>query len=696
MKITTINHNHHMKRFLTLILAAFCLTTLPAAAQKSGSSNDYNLQKAYEILREEGDEVKALELLGDQLKQTPDNVDALLLRTRVYRNREEYGSALGDVNHAIKVNKPKKTEVCNSTLYWWRATIFSEMGEKEKGVADYRTALELSRKDNPENVQQISFDYGQALFSLDRLDEADAVYRQMLREDETDQAAMLGLARNCIEREQYSEAVAILDRCEKFDADYSQIYRFRMRAYDKLGEHDKAIDDALEYCDKDSDGFGDEVIELLKKHPNYAVAKVKAKTKKSENPAAWHALLAGFYGETSQYELAIKEYNLLENDYGKSASIYLFRSDCYNELGMTEKAIEDISKAMEKDPSAYEYLTRGDYYREAGMYEQAIADFSSAIEEAPDVSFGYYRRGWCYELSGNLDKALEDYNLGIDIDSDYPYLFLMRAEAYITKGEKAKAEEDLRRIIQLDTVANNGSCRQYALHLLGKDDEAAEWMQKVIDNDPEEKGNYYDKACLYSKMGRLDEAMEAFSKCLDMGYRSFGHIEHDDDLDAIRGREDFKEAVSKAKERLSETLNQYEIENPYSGQEVVEVAMVRHPGGTFEIPCEINGLPLQMVFDTGASDVTISSVEANFMLKNEYLSEKDIKGKRYYQIASGQLSEGTVITLREVKIGDAVLKNVDASVVKSQKAPLLLGQSAMEKFGAITIDNTSNKLFIKR
>ena len=72
-----------------------------------------------------------------------------------------------------------------------------------------------------------------------------------------------------------------------------------------------------------------------------------------------------------------------------------------------------------------------------------------------------------------------------------------------------------------------------------------------------------------------------------------------------------------------------------------------------------------------------------------------IKGKKYYQIANGEISAGTVITLREVKIGDAVLRNVDASVVKSQKAPLLLGQSAMERFGTITIDNINNKLLIK-
>ena len=77
------------------------------------------------------------------------------------------------------------------------------------------------------------------------------------------------------------------------------------------------------------------------------------------------------------------------------------------------------------------------------------------------------------------------------------------------------------------------------------------------------------------------------------------------------------------------------------------------------------------------------------------LSLAVVKGKKYYQIANGQISEGTTITLREVRIGDAVLHNVDASVVKSQKAPLLLGQSAMERFGTITIDNQNNKLIIK-
>lgn len=94
--------------------------------------------------------------------------------------------------------------------------------------------------------------------------------------------------------------------------------------------------------------------------------------------------------------------------------------------------------------------------------------------------------------------------------------------------------------------------------------------------------------------------------------------------------------------------------------------------------------------------VTISSVEAQFMLKNGYLKSEDIKGKEYFTVATGEIGEGTIIRLKEIKVGDAVLRNVDASVAHNQQAPLLLGQSVLERFGTITIDNINSKLIIKQ
>ena len=633
-----------MKKIVTLLtVTLLTVLSVNAYAQKNKTDNDYNLKKAYEVLQEENDEAKGLELVNKQLRETPDNVEAPLLRVRLLRRKNEFGQAPQDINHAIKVNKPKKTEVRNSTLHWWKAYIYEDMGDKVNAAASFKTACELARKDDKENLPSISFDYAQSLYDLGDYAGADAIYRKMLALDEADQAAMAGLARNMIEREQYSEAI------------------------DKV----------------------------MLKRLNYAEASIKTRIKKTENRFQWMAFLCQFYETSHQYAEAVRTYDEFEAEFGHYDEINVYRSDCYSELGLNELAIADISKAMEKDPDWQLYVRRGDYYWLNGDLDLAIADFNAAVEDAPKEGYCYYRRGWTYEMQGERKKAMEDYNMGLEMTQDYPYLYLMRGELLLLEGKKTEADADFEMVIQKDTIADNGSCRQYALYFLGRDNEAEEWMNKIIEEDPGNYGNYYDQACLYSRMGRLEESIAALRKSFEKGYRSFSHIRLDDDLDAVRDLPEFKALMEEYEAKHTEYLKQFELSMPEKEETVTEIAVKRNPGGTFEIPCDINGLALQMVFDTGASDVTISSVEADFMFKNGYLSEKDIKGKTYYQIANGQISEGTTITLREVKIGDAVLHNVDASVVKSQRAPLLLGQSAMERFGAITIDNQNNKLIIK-
>lgn len=678
------------------VLLTACTMALPGFSQSREDNRPYNLQKAYEVLQNDHDEDQALKLLSDQIKSTPDNVECWLLMCRIYRNQKEYGRAMSSINEAIRVNKPKKSGFVNSTLYWWKSSVYDDMDNNEQEIEWLKKALDAARKDNKENVQNISFDLGQAYYEAKKYDESDAVYRQMVKEDETDQAAMTGLARNMIQREDYAGAVRMLDASQKYGDDYSETYRFRSEAYDKMGETDKAIDDALLWFEKDEDAYDSAIIKLMMKHRTYAIAKAKTSMKSSDSKDAWRVLLLSIYEEAGEYENAIKEYDALEEDYGKDEFIYAHRADCYNKLGLTDMALSEIEKAIELEADYSNICSKGGILRTAGRYAEAIEVFDQAIEVDPLYAFAYYAKGWCHELSGDDDKAMECYDLGIDLDKEYAYIYLMRGQIHLKRGDKIKAEEDFNTVLQLDTVVTDGSCRQYALHFLGRDDEADEWMQKLIDDEPYDMGHYYDKACLYSRMGRTDEAVKALETALEMGYCAFPHIENDDDMDAIRGRDDFRALIVKYKEKLAARIEKMGIDmTAVKEEQITEVPITRKAGGTFNVDCSVNGLALNMIFDTGASDVSISKVEADFMLKNNYLSMSDIKGKQYYQTADGGISEGTVITLKEVRIGDAVLHNVDASVVKSQKAPLLLGESVLQKFGTFTVDNINSKLIIK-
>ena len=115
-------------------------------------------------------------------------------------------------------------------------------------------------------------------------------------------------------------------------------------------------------------------------------------------------------------------------------------------------------------------------------------------------------------------------------------------------------------------------------------------------------------------------------------------------------------------------------------------------GGVYKIPCTINGLKLKMIFDPGASRVCLSETVALMMIENDYLSIDDIKGTSQSQVADGRFIDNTIITLKEIKIGDKTLTNVDAVVVHGQNAPLLFGQSALRKLGFYSI--SGNKLTI--
>ena len=117
-------------------------------------------------------------------------------------------------------------------------------------------------------------------------------------------------------------------------------------------------------------------------------------------------------------------------------------------------------------------------------------------------------------------------------------------------------------------------------------------------------------------------------------------------------------------------------------------------GGVYKIPCKVNGLALKFIFDSGASDVSISLTEALFMLKNEYLSENDIVGTDYHQNANGEIKEGTKLNIKCIEVGGLKIYNVQASVTHTDNAPLLFGQSALKRFGKFSIDYSTDTLFL--
>lgn len=125
-------------------------------------------------------------------------------------------------------------------------------------------------------------------------------------------------------------------------------------------------------------------------------------------------------------------------------------------------------------------------------------------------------------------------------------------------------------------------------------------------------------------------------------------------------------------------------------QEIIQMEKINN---IYQIPCKVNGIPMKLIFDTGASNVSISITEAKFLIKQGLIATEDFLGNVNYQMANGGIVQGEKFIIRSIKIGNKEISNVEATIMYNQDAPLLLGQSAISKLGKYSIKD--NELIIE-
>lgn len=113
-------------------------------------------------------------------------------------------------------------------------------------------------------------------------------------------------------------------------------------------------------------------------------------------------------------------------------------------------------------------------------------------------------------------------------------------------------------------------------------------------------------------------------------------------------------------------------------------------GGVKVIPVKVNGLTMNMIYDTGCSGVHLSLNELRMLYKNGRFSETDIIGTTYSSIADGTIVENGSINIQKIEIGGEdglTLYNVNATVSLNQDAPVLLGNGVLDEFASVEVDN---------
>lgn len=672
-----------MRQFILSILV-LCSSVMLADNIKRPDS--YNYSRGVEAINNNNAE-EALDYLNKEINEHPDNGYAFAWIALVRNYNEEFGRALTAANIAVK-KIPSKDKEYKAFAYGTRAKVYLNLEDTIQALKDYSQAINVMPDDDRLYNQRAQVYYEQEKYDL-----ADKDYQKMISLKAGDVMGYMGIGRNANAQKRYGDAIKQFDYVVKLDQNYSSAYSFRAESYIGLKKYNEAIDDVITALgiDKDRKAFY-ELQELADSAFEQTVAKLKVQKIKEPNEQSWAYDLGVVYERAAKYNKAIAYYK--ESLEKESNIITASRiSSCYDDLGDYDKALEYCDQAIALDSVKSDYLyQKANILDNAGRTQEAIKTMSDYIANTPDEPAGYYQRGWFKDHSGDIEGALEDYTMAITLQPNEAYAYLNRGVLYRLKGENAKAESDFKQVVRLDSIPEEAECSFYAYYYLGQKDKAIEVLNIMLDKD--KKGNCYDAACLYSVMGEKVKALSYLRQSLEDGYRRFAHIKRDRDLDNIRNTEEFKVLLKEFEEK-----HQQEIAADADGDDsayelkVEEIPFTKE-GSVCKVKCAINGLSLHFIFDTGAADVSISSVEATFMAKNDFLSSSDIIGKQNYQTADGNITEGTIINLKDVKLGSLHLNNIKASVVRNQAAPLLLGQSVLSKLGKIEIDNTKKVLRI--
>lgn len=669
-----------MRKYLFTIMLSFLLLA-NTTAQNVKRPDSYNYTRGVEAINNNNAE-EALDYLNKEVAENPENGYAFSWIASIRYYQKEFGLAITAADKAVKYI-PKKDKEYRVFAFGTRAAIYHYGLEKdEEAMRDYNQAV----KEDPQN-EKVYESRGQFYYEMEKYDLASADYRKIIQLNQGSVMGYMGLGRNMYAQKQYSDAINQYEYAMKLAPDYASAYSFRAESYIGLKQYPKAADDIVTALSMDkSDRKSFYYMQVMADTSMVdMVTKLKIQVAKSPNDEFWPYCLGIVYEDASQYAKAIEYYQISLSKSPNDITAERIAS-CYDDLGDYDRALEYIDQAISLDSTDYSYIyTKANILDNAGRSKEGIALMDTYISSEPEYYFGYYRRGWMKDHTGDTDGAIEDYSVAISLNSEYAYTYLNRGNLYRLKGEAELAKADFEQVIKRDTVPDGNNTAHYAYYYLGEKDKAIDFMNRALEKD--DKGNYYDAACLYSIMGEKERAIDYLRKALEAGFRRFAHIARDRDLDNIREEESFKTLIEEYKLKHEQEIATSSDENANYEEVSSEIPFTKD-GGVCKVKCSINGLPLHFIYDTGASDVSMSSVEATFMVKNDYLKGSDVVGRQNYLTADGDVSEGIVINLRQVKFGDLSLDNIKASVVKNQSAPLLLGQSVLARLGKIEIDNT--------
>jgi adenylate cyclase len=178
-----------------------------------------------------------------------------------------------------------------------------------------------------------------------------------------------------------------------------------------------------------------------------------------------------------------------------------------------------------------------------------------AIRQNPqsyDAHYHYARV--CFQM-GKDEQALEHYRRCTELQPEDFQCLLLSVSPLGRLGREAEAQEASRegirraeRYLELDPSHIRAlALGANALASLGERDRALEWIRRAVAvaADGSDVTLTYNAACLYAQLGEKEAALDLLESNIARGLGKRDWVEHDPDLDSLRGEPRFRALLAK-------------------------------------------------------------------------------------------------------------------------------------------------------
>ncbi|MEI7581222.1 tetratricopeptide repeat protein [Runella sp.] len=515
-------------------------------AIESDFANLAALEARAELYVVQKDIPKAIGDLTSALNIDATNAELFVRRATLKIQTRNHKGAFEDYDQAIKI-APKI-----SLYYYLRGHLFAQNNDNESAISDFSETVKLDDK-HPLSY----YERGLSYVRLQKIKEAGADFNRLRQlgivpEQQTQVDAIAqdyfrkGLS--SYNNLSFEEAIVHFDESLLIKPDAPDAWYYRGMSYAVGSEFQSAISS---------------LSRAIQLRPDYSEA----------------------FFEKAKVHYQLTQYNQAAADYRQARTLAptyylafvgeghaLFQQKLYDKATLAYETIKvnekKIGQAFSDSLFADVYHSLGLCYYETGLFSKALDELSRAIDKKPDFSAAYFYRGKTQEAGKNLRKAIADYRKAVALDDENPLKYFMlanalqndesyedaikmyessirfdpknqccRAISYINQGDcyyiKSKFElatRDYLEAFQLDDSMQKPTSNRnvgFAFIFQKKPQEALRFLEKATNDVNIAAEVYYGMACAYLQQKKIQEALQWFEKAFQTAQITRSYLRKD-------------------------------------------------------------------------------------------------------------------------------------------------------------------------